>query len=97
MLSIGCNSFSPDSIQLIIERLVTNHSNFSSENVLSLASVLRVNTMLKELDIGQCNIQSSDSVYLANALKENTTSELHTIWLSGNPIKLQVQLVLLAC
>jgi len=96
VLSIGCDSFSPNSIQLIIdsfsennslEGLVTNHSNFSSENVLSLASVLRVNTMLKELDIGQCNIQSSDSVYLANALKENTTSELHTIW----------QLVLLAC
>jgi len=79
VLSIGCNSFSPNSFQLIIdsfsennslERLVTNHSNFSSENVLSLASVLRVNTMLKELNIGQCNIQSSDSVYLANALKK---------------------------
>ena len=61
-------------------------SNFSSENVVHLASVLRVNTRLKELDIVCCNIQSSDSVHLAKTLEENTTTELQTLWLGGNPI-----------
>ena len=31
---------------------------------LSIVSVLRVNTLLKELKIGSCSIQSSDSVHL---------------------------------
>ena len=61
-------------------------SNFSSENVLHLASVLRVNTRLKELDISYCSIQSSDSVHLAKVLEENTTTQLQTLWLWGNPI-----------
>ena len=86
---------SPDSIQLIIdglshntslEKLDMSGSNFSSENVLHLASVLRVNTRLKKLDIGCCNIQSSDSVHLAKALEENTTTQLQTLRLIGNPI-----------
>ena len=33
-----------------------------------------------------CNIQSSDSVHLAKALEENTTTQLHTLVLEGNPI-----------
>ena len=86
---------SPDSIHLIIdglspntslEKLSMSWSNFSSENVLHLASVLRANARLKELDIRCCNIQSSDSVHLAKALEENTTTQLQTLVLSGNPI-----------
>ena len=86
---------SPDSIQLIVdglshntslEKLIMCYSTFSSESVLSLATVLRVNPRLKVLDIGQCNIQSSDSVHLAKALEENTTTQLQTLSLSSNPI-----------
>ena len=86
---------SPDSIHLIIDGLSHNTSlekldicvsNFSSENVLHLASVLRANARLKELDIRYCNIQSSGSVHLAKALEENTTTQLQTLVLSGNPI-----------
>ena len=60
--------------------------NFSSENVFNLASVLRVNNRLKELDIKYCNIQSSDSVHPAKALEENTTTQLQTLSLEGNLI-----------
>ena len=83
---------SPDSVQLIFDGLSHNtsletlnmkFSNFSSENVFELASVLRVNTRLKELNIERCNIQSSDSVHLAKALEENTTTQLQTLWLGG--------------
>ena len=86
---------SPDSVQCIIdglshntslETLNMNCSNFSSENVLRLASVLRVNTRLKVLDISYCDIQSSDSVHLAKALEENTTTQLQTLKLYGNLI-----------
>ena len=89
---------SPDSIQCIIDGLShntsleklnmggSNNSNFSSENVLHLASVLRVNTRLKKLDIGLCNIQSTDSLHLAKALEENTTTQLQTLKLYVNPI-----------
>ena len=86
---------SPDSIQLIVdglshntslEKLNMSGSNFSSENVLHLASVLRVNTRLKVLDIKHCNIQSSDSVHLAKALEENTTTQIQTLLLWGNQI-----------
>ena len=99
VLDIGWNKLSSESINLIIdgfsvvshntslEKLDMSHSNFSSENVLSLASVLRVNTRLKELSIGSCNIQSSDSVYLATALRENTATQLQALKLSGNPIR----------
>ena len=48
--------------------------------------MLRVNTRLKELYISYCNIQSSDSVHLAKALEENTTTQLQTLELEGNPI-----------
>ena len=86
---------SSDSVQLIVdglshntslEKLYMSDSNFSSQNVLHLASVLRVNTRLKTLDIAHGNIQSSDSVHLAKALEENTTTQLQTLWLGGNPI-----------
>ena len=86
---------SPGSIQLIVhglshntslEKLDVSNSDFSSENVLHLASVLRVNTRLKKLYILYCDIQSSDSVHLAKALEENTTTQLHTLLLEGNPI-----------
>ena len=89
------DNLSPDSVQLIIDSLFHNtsleklnmcHSDFSSENVFHLASVLRVNSRLKKLYIGLCNIQSSDSVHLAKALEENTTTQLHTLELGGNPI-----------
>ena len=47
--------------------------------------MFRVNTRLKVLNISWCNIQSSDSVHLAKALEENTTTQLQTlVW--GNPI-----------
>ena len=86
---------SSDSVQLIVdglshnislEKLYMSNSNFSSENVFKLALVLRVNTRLKELDIEHCNIQSSNSVHLAKALEESTTTQLQTLWLGGNPI-----------
>ena len=89
------DNLSPDSVQLIVDSLFHNtsleklniyHSDFSSENVLHLASVLRVNTRLKMLDIGSCNIQSSDSVHLAKALEESTTTQLQTLILEDNPI-----------
>ena len=51
-----------------------------------LQLVLRVNTRLKELHISYCHIQSSDSVHLAKALEENTTTQLQTLELIGNPI-----------
>ena len=71
-----------------LERLGMHSSNFSSENVIHLASALRVNTRLKDLDISvvHCGIQSSDSVHLAKALEENTTTQLQALWLGGNPI-----------
>ena len=96
VLNIGCNELSPDGIQLIIgglshntslEKLDMRHSKFSSQNVFKLASVLRVNPRLKELNIRECNIQSSDSVHLAKALEENTTTQLQTLRLGGNPIE----------
>ena len=86
---------SPDSVQLIVdglshntslEKLNMRYSNFSSQNVFQLASVLRVNTRLKELNIRWCDIQSSDSVHLAKALEENTTTQLQTLQLEGNTI-----------
>ena len=86
---------SSDSVQLIVdglshntslEKLIMKWSDFSSENVFELASVLRVNASLKVLNIMECNIQSSDSVHLAKALEENTTTQLQTLRLEGNPI-----------
>ena len=59
---------------------------FSSSNILNLASVLKVHVRLKELNLLRCSIQSSDSVKLANALEENTTTKLNTLILSYNPI-----------
>ena len=94
MLNISKNQLSPDSIQLIVdglshntslEKLYMSHSNFSSENVFNLASVLKLNTRLKEMDIGNCSIQS-DSVHLAKALEENTTTNLVMMVLSYNSI-----------
>ena len=41
---------------------------------------------MKELHISYCHIQSSDSVHLAKALEENTTTQLQTLVLRGNPI-----------
>ena len=93
VLKIGSNELSPDSIQLMVDSLSHNTSletlgmslsKFSSNNILGLSSMLRVK--LKELIIGSCNIQSSDSVRLAKALEEDTTTQLHTLYLSDNPI-----------
>ena len=97
VLDISGNNLSSDSVQLIVdglshntslERLGMYNSNFNSENVIHLASVMSVNARLKELDISvvHCGIQSSDSVYLAKALEENTTTQLQALWLGGNPI-----------
>ena len=89
------NFLSPDSIQLIIKGISYNSSleklymcdtYFSSGNILNLASVLKVHVSLKNLDLWRCNIQSSDSVQLANALEESTTTQLNTLILSYNPI-----------
>ena len=93
ILDIGLNGLSPDSIQLTVDGLSHNtsleklnvcNSKFSLENVLHLA--LRMNTVLKELNIGCCNIHSSDSVHLAKALEKNTTTQLQTLSLWDNPI-----------
>ena len=93
VLKIGSNELSPDSIQLMVDSLSHNtsleilgmsSSKFSSNNILGLSLMLRVK--LKELIIGSCNIHSSDSVRLAKALEENTTTQLHTLYLSDNPI-----------
>ena len=95
---LGVLRLSPNSIQFIVdglshntslEKLDMSTSNFSSENVFKLASVLRVNTRLKMLNIEKCNIPSSDSVHLAKALEENTTTQLQTLNLWGNPIGLE--------
>ena len=68
VLHVSGNMLLLDSIQLVVdglshntslEKLYMSNSYFSSENVFKLASVLRVNTRLKELDIGKCSIQSS--------------------------------------
>ena len=89
------DKLSSDSVQLIVdglshntslEKLDMSCSEFSSLNVFKLASVLRVNTCLKELYVMECNIQSSDSVHLAKALEENTTTQLQTLLLDHNPI-----------
>ena len=93
VLDISDNHLSSDSIQWIIgglsrntslEKLDVTNSSFSSKDVLRLSSVLRVK--LKELDISYCNIQSSDSVHLAKALEENTSTQLQNLWLERNPI-----------
>ena len=93
MLDIGANKLSPDSVQLIVdglsrntslEKLHVSNSTFSSKDVLRLSSVLRVK--LKVLDIRYCNIQSRDSVHLAKAIEENTTTQLQTLQLEGNTI-----------
>lgn len=95
LLSIGSNKLAPDSIQLIVDglchstslqKLFMHHSNFSSENIFSLASVLKVNTRLTTLEIQFCNIQGRDSVFIAKALKANTATKLQTLKLAGNPI-----------
>ena len=92
VLDISDNKLS-DGIQFIVNGLSHNpslwklnmwSSNFSSENVLSLAAVLRVNTSLKELDIAECNIQSSDSIHLAKALEESTSTQLRILGMQHN-------------
>ena len=81
VLGVGGNNLSSDSVQFIVDGLSHNtsleelsmyNSNFSSENTIHLASVLKVNTRLKWLDFSvvHCGIQSSDSVHLAKALEE---------------------------
>ena len=92
VLQIGTNELSPDSIQLIVDFLSHNTSleilgmscsNFSSDSILRLSSLLKVK--LNELIIVGCNIQSGNSFHLAKAL-ENTTTQLHTLVMSCNPI-----------
>ena len=101
-VSVGCGPVYRElegtahgSIQLIVDSLSHNTSleklnmggsNFSSVNVLSLASLLKVNTRLRHLYFKDCNIQSSDSVHLAKALEENATTQLQTLQLWDNPI-----------
>ena len=92
VLDISDNKLA-DGIQFIVNGLSHNasleklnmwSSNFSSENVLSLAHVLRVNTSLKELDIAECSIQSRDSVHLAKALEESTCTQVQTLGIQNN-------------
>ena len=92
VLDISDNKLS-DGIQFIVNGLSHNpslwklnmwSSNFSSKNVFSLAAVLRVNTSLKELDIAECNIQSSDSIHLAKALEESTSTQLRILGMQHN-------------
>ena len=92
---LDSNGLLSSSIQLIVDGLSHNsslekigirESNFSSENVLHLASVLRMNTRLKELDIQWCAIECSGSVHLAKALEDNAATQLQTLMLNGNSI-----------
>ena len=95
VLDMSGNGLLSSSIQLIVDGLSHNsslekigirESNFSSENVLHLASVLRMNTRLKELDIQWCAIECSGSVHLAKALEDNAATQLQTLMLNGNSI-----------
>ena len=56
------------------------------EDCKALSELLATSKHLKVLDIMFCNIQSSDSVHLAKALEENTTTQLQTLWLDCSPI-----------
>ena len=95
VLNIGHNNLSPDSIQLIVDGLSHNTSleklnmsdtMFVSENVLNFASVLRGNIRLRELIIGWCNIESSDSVHLAKGVEGNNSTQLQVLCVEGDPI-----------
>ena len=92
VLHVGYNELLHDSILLILLGLFHNDSleklemrYCSNLNVLNLASVLGLNIKLKELYIPECNIQSNDSVHLAEALN-NPTTQLQMLELFGNPI-----------
>ena len=92
-LYIGDNSLSPDAVELIfiglhnntaLEWLDMNGSYFSFQNTISLASVLRTNHTLVDLDLCHCNIDSDGACQLASALITNDT--LHTLNLQDNPL-----------
>lgn len=70
-----------NAVELIISKLsctelvtlVMIFPHFSVENAISLASVLKTNCTLVELNLAQCNINSVGACNLASALHENRT------------------------
>lgn len=87
---IGGNKLNSESAYLLLEA-VRNHQTlkhlFIAGAALSppqLASVLKDNETLVELDIRYCSIGSAGACELAEALKENTT--LEELYIDGNPI-----------
>ena len=59
-------------------------SHFSSQNTISLASVLETNHTLIDLTLSQCHIDSDGACQLASALCTNDT--LQILYLRENPI-----------
>ena len=81
-----------------LEKLNRWFSIFSSKNVFSLAPVLQVNTSLNDLDIAECNIQSSYFIHLVKALEESTSTQLQILVIQNNLVGSKVQLlILLVC
>ena len=90
---IGGNDLLPEAVELIIsglhhnttlERLVMWGSQFSLQNTISLASVLRTNHTLVYLSLARCNIDSDGACQLGGALCTNDT--LQKLLMGGNPI-----------
>ena len=89
-LGIGENDLPPEAIELIIHhsssltKLYMDKNCFSLQNTISLASVLRTNCTLVDLNLAQCNINSDGVCQLASALCTNNT--LQVLNLLGNPV-----------
>ena len=67
---------------LLLHEIINSH--FSLQNTISLASVLRTNHTLVDLNLEQCNIDSDGACQLASALCTNDT--LQELYLGDNPI-----------
>ena len=84
----------PEAVELIIsglhrnislKTLIMRGSHFSIQNTISLASVLRTNHILDDLNLQQCEIDSDGACQLASALCTNDT--LEKLNLGDNPIE----------
>ena len=89
-LGISGSDLAPEAIELIIHhsfsltKLYMSNNCFSLQNTISLASVLRTNCTLVELNLEQCNINSDGACQLASALCTNNT--LQELNLKDNPV-----------
>jgi len=92
-LNISWNALSSEAIELVISGLYHNisldklwvwGSHFSLQNTISLASVLRTNHNLVDLNQDTCDIDSYGACQLASALCTNDTLQKLSLWL--NPI-----------